>query len=164
MLKQIKTWGSLGIHSLPVTFFEKPRIWFQKVWCLTFINFQIIMWSLATGKRQNSIYLDIPNARGCARLSDTEVQFHLDQKHVLAIHETQLALYETTKLMRVNQVFAFTSASDSIIVISLLLPLFFWGAMYIIWWWFTDFVINSSGWEAQINRHLCARHFLPAQS
>lgn len=64
---------------------------------------EIIVWSLDTWVRQRSTYLQIPNARVRARLSDTEVQFHTDQKHFLAIHETQLALYEASKLIRIKQ-------------------------------------------------------------
>lgn len=36
--------------------------------------------------------------------SETYVQFYGDEMHFLAVHETQLAVYEATKLERVKQV------------------------------------------------------------
>ncbi|CAI9092663.1 OLC1v1027973C2 [Oldenlandia corymbosa var. corymbosa] len=36
-------------------------------------------------------------------ISETNIQFHQDQKQFLAVHETQLAIYETIDLKRVNQ-------------------------------------------------------------
>jgi hypothetical protein len=38
---------------------------------------------------------------------DTQVQFHQDQIHLLAINGTQLAIYETKKLECVKQVSSF---------------------------------------------------------
>ncbi|XP_074563164.1 protein TPR3-like [Curcuma longa] len=54
-------------------------------------------------EKQRSRSLQIPAGRTPAAIVDTRVQFHQDQIHFLAVHETQIALYETTKLECVKQ-------------------------------------------------------------
>lgn len=48
----------------------------------------------------------MPSGRPPAPLADTRVQFHQDQTHLLAVHETQIALYEAPKLECIKQVCA----------------------------------------------------------
>ncbi|KAK9280606.1 hypothetical protein L1049_014301 [Liquidambar formosana] len=64
---------------------------------------QIIVWNYDKWEKEKSTFLQIPAGKTPAVLSDTQVQFHQDQIHFLAVHETQLAIYETTKLECVNQ-------------------------------------------------------------
>ncbi|GFZ20855.1 WUS-interacting protein 2 [Actinidia rufa] len=45
----------------------------------------------------------MPSGRTPTPLADTRVQFHQDQIHLLAVHETQIALYEATKLECLKQ-------------------------------------------------------------
>ncbi|CAN1761626.1 Protein TOPLESS [Linum perenne] len=45
----------------------------------------------------------VPAGRPAAAQSDTRVQFHQDQTHFLVVHETQLAIYEASKLECVKQ-------------------------------------------------------------
>ncbi|CAN1215382.1 Topless-related protein 4 [Linum perenne] len=47
----------------------------------------------------------IPPGRPTSPISDTRVQFHIDQTHLLAIHESQIALYEAPKLECLKQWF-----------------------------------------------------------
>lgn len=49
--------------------------------------------------------LQIPSGRTVNPLVDTRVQFHQDQTHLLAVHETQIAIYEAPKLECLRQVF-----------------------------------------------------------
>ncbi|KAK1357617.1 hypothetical protein POM88_050873 [Heracleum sosnowskyi] len=41
--------------------------------------------------------------RAAAPLADTRVQFHQDQTHLIAVHETQIAIYEAPKLECLKQ-------------------------------------------------------------
>lgn len=41
---------------------------------------------------------------GKAPNGDTRVQFHSDQTRLLVVHETQLAIYDASKMERVRQV------------------------------------------------------------
>lgn len=54
----------------------------------------------------------MPNGRALAPLADTRVQFHLDQTHLLAVHETQIAIYEAPKLECLKQVCLFVLKSE----------------------------------------------------
>ncbi|RZC50495.1 hypothetical protein C5167_018929 [Papaver somniferum] len=64
---------------------------------------QLCVWSSDGWEKQKSRFLQIPSGRTATAMSDTRVQFHQDQIHFLAVHETQLAIYETTKLECVKQ-------------------------------------------------------------
>lgn len=41
---------------------------------------------------------------GKAPVGDTRVQFHSDQIRLLVVHETQLAIYDASKMDRIRQV------------------------------------------------------------
>ncbi|GAU37016.1 hypothetical protein TSUD_207220 [Trifolium subterraneum] len=64
---------------------------------------QLCVWSTDGWERQASKFLQMPNGRAPAPLADTRVQFHLDQTHLLAVHETQIAIYEAPKLECLKQ-------------------------------------------------------------
>ncbi|KAK9098543.1 hypothetical protein Syun_025588 [Stephania yunnanensis] len=64
---------------------------------------QLCVWSTDGWEKQKSKFLQLPAGRIPVPSSDTRVQFHHDQVHFLAVHETQLAIYETTKLEVANQ-------------------------------------------------------------
>ncbi|KAA8525517.1 hypothetical protein F0562_007372 [Nyssa sinensis] len=64
---------------------------------------RIIVWQSNEWIGLKSTSLDIPGGRSAIALSDIHVHFHQDQIHFLAVHETQLAMYETTKMERVKQ-------------------------------------------------------------
>ncbi|KAF8400581.1 hypothetical protein HHK36_013880 [Tetracentron sinense] len=64
---------------------------------------QLCVWNSDGWEKQKSRFLQVPTGRTPTSLSDTRVQFHQDQIHFLAVHETQLAIYETTKLECVKQ-------------------------------------------------------------
>lgn len=56
-------------------------------------------------EKQSSKYLKVQHGRSLPAVSDTRVQFHLDQIHLLVVHETQIATYDAQKqdwLMQVN--------------------------------------------------------------
>ncbi|KAJ9163078.1 hypothetical protein P3X46_022790 [Hevea brasiliensis] len=59
---------------------------------------QLCVWSTDVWEKQASKFLQVPPGRGSASLADTRVQFHLDQTHLLAVHEFQIAIYEAPKL------------------------------------------------------------------
>ncbi|KAG9138676.1 hypothetical protein Leryth_018567 [Lithospermum erythrorhizon] len=61
---------------------------------------QLCVWSTDVWEKKSSKYLQTPGpgVRAAAPVADTRVQFHQDQKHVLVVHETQIAIYEAPKL------------------------------------------------------------------
>lgn len=64
---------------------------------------QLCVWGTDGWEKQRSKFLQIPSGRTPTAVSDTRVQFHNDQIHFLAVHETQIALYETNNLECVKQ-------------------------------------------------------------
>ncbi|XP_027083394.1 protein TOPLESS-like [Coffea arabica] len=64
---------------------------------------QLCVWNSDGWEKQKARFLQIPSGRTPMAQSDTRVQFHQDQIHFLVVHETQLAIYETTKLECVKQ-------------------------------------------------------------
>jgi hypothetical protein len=66
---------------------------------------QVIVWSTDRWERKKNCVLQIPAGRTPPAMSGTQVQFHQDQIHLLVVHETLLAIYETTKLECLKQVF-----------------------------------------------------------
>ncbi|KAE8723627.1 Topless-related protein 4 [Hibiscus syriacus] len=64
---------------------------------------QLCVWNTDGWEKQKSRFLQVPAGRTPTALSDTRVQFHQDQIHFLVVHETQLAIFETTKLDCVKQ-------------------------------------------------------------
>ncbi|KAL6334754.1 hypothetical protein AAG906_021413 [Vitis piasezkii] len=64
---------------------------------------QLCVWSSDGWEKQKSRFLQVPAGRTSTGQSDTRVQFHQDQTHFLVVHETQLAIYEATKLDCVKQ-------------------------------------------------------------
>lgn len=59
---------------------------------------QLCVWSTDGWEKQTSKFLQIPGGRVAPSLADTRVQFHLDQMHLLVVHETQIAIYDAPKL------------------------------------------------------------------
>lgn len=66
---------------------------------------QIVVWYCDSDEweKQQSASLNIPVRKQPGRLVHTHIQFHRDQIHLLAVHDTLLAIYETTKLECENQ-------------------------------------------------------------
>ncbi|KAF5936255.1 hypothetical protein HYC85_027384 [Camellia sinensis] len=64
---------------------------------------QIVVWNTNGWEKKKSKMLQIPVREFPSAPSNTYVQFHQDQKHFLSIHETRLAIYETTELECVKQ-------------------------------------------------------------
>lgn len=63
---------------------------------------QLCVWSIDTWEKRKSVAVQIPS--GKAPAGDTRVQFHSDQIRLLVVHETQLAIYDTSKMDRIRQV------------------------------------------------------------
>ncbi|KAJ4839218.1 Topless- protein 4, partial [Turnera subulata] len=66
---------------------------------------QLCVWSTDGWEKQTNKFMQIPAGRAASPLADTRVQFHLDQVHLLAVHETQIAIYEAPKLECLKQWF-----------------------------------------------------------
>ncbi|XP_060208854.1 topless-related protein 1-like isoform X2 [Lycium barbarum] len=64
---------------------------------------QIVAWDSTNWERKRSTMLQISPDWLPTELSETFIQFHRDEKHFLVVHETQIAIYETTKLECVKQ-------------------------------------------------------------
>ncbi|XVF48064.1 hypothetical protein PTKIN_Ptkin03bG0160700 [Pterospermum kingtungense] len=64
---------------------------------------QLCVWSTDGWEKQAGKLLQMPNGRAASPQADTRVQFHLDQIHLLAVHETQIAIFEAPKLECLKQ-------------------------------------------------------------
>ncbi|XP_073147375.1 topless-related protein 3-like [Henckelia pumila] len=62
---------------------------------------QLCIWSIDTWEKRKAVPLQLP--AGKAPTGDTRVQFHLDQVRLLVSHETQLAIYDASKMERIRQ-------------------------------------------------------------
>ncbi|KAL0311748.1 UNVERIFIED_CONTAM: Topless-related protein 1 [Sesamum radiatum] len=67
------------------------------------VDTQIVVWDCGTWEKKKSTVLQISVGWLASELSETNIELEKDQKHLLAVHETQLAIYETTTLRRVKQ-------------------------------------------------------------
>ncbi|KAF9614209.1 hypothetical protein IFM89_016002 [Coptis chinensis] len=67
---------------------------------------QLCVWSTDGWEKQASKFLQIPSGRVPASLAETRVQFHQDQIQFLTVHETQIAIYEASKLECLKQTFS----------------------------------------------------------
>lgn len=64
---------------------------------------QLCIWNTDGWEKQTSKFLQIPPGKAASPLADTRVQFHLDQTHLLVVHETQIAIFEAPKLECLKQ-------------------------------------------------------------
>ncbi|CAI9764250.1 unnamed protein product [Fraxinus pennsylvanica] len=62
---------------------------------------QLYFWSIDTWEKRKSVPIQLPV--GKAPNGDTRVQFHSDQIRLLVSHETQLAIYDASKMERIRQ-------------------------------------------------------------
>ncbi|KAL8553899.1 hypothetical protein ACS0TY_002242 [Phlomoides rotata] len=61
----------------------------------------LYIWSIDTWEKRKSVPIQLP--AGKAPSGDTRVQFHTDQIRLLVAHETQLAIYDASKMERIRQ-------------------------------------------------------------
>ncbi|KAF5961386.1 hypothetical protein HYC85_002595 [Camellia sinensis] len=64
---------------------------------------QLCIWSIDTWEKRKSVPIQLP--AGKAHNLDTRVLFHSDQIRLLVSHETQLAIYDASKMDRIRQVY-----------------------------------------------------------
>ncbi|PIN21391.1 hypothetical protein CDL12_05906 [Handroanthus impetiginosus] len=62
---------------------------------------QLCIWSIDTWEKRKSVPIQLPE--GKTPSGDTQVQFHADQVRFLVAHETQLAIYDGSKMERIRQ-------------------------------------------------------------
>ncbi|CAL0308549.1 unnamed protein product [Lupinus luteus] len=62
---------------------------------------QLCVWSIDSWEKRKSVPLQLP--AGKAPVGDTRVQFNTDQIRLLVAHETQLAIYDASKMERIQQ-------------------------------------------------------------
>nr|GMD97003.1 topless-related protein 3-like isoform X1 [Ipomoea batatas] len=63
---------------------------------------QLCMWNIiGRWKKRISVCIQLP--AGEVLSGDTQVMFHVDQLHLLVTHETQLAIYDASKMERISQ-------------------------------------------------------------
>lgn len=72
------------------------------IYLIKIISVQLCVWSIDTWEKRKSVPIQLP--AGKAPVGDTRVQFHLDQLRLLVAHETQLAIYDASKMDRIRQV------------------------------------------------------------
>ena len=81
----------------------------NKNWLWPFSSFtnncwtlQLCLWSIDSWEKRKSVTIQLP--AGKAPVGDTRVQFHTDQIRLLVAHETQIAIYDASKMDRIRQV------------------------------------------------------------
>ncbi|KAF3946129.1 hypothetical protein CMV_027570, partial [Castanea mollissima] len=62
---------------------------------------KICFWNFESWEKRKSITIQLPAGR--VPVGDTRVQFHCDQVRMLVCHETQLAVYDASKMERIRQ-------------------------------------------------------------
>ncbi|RDX60457.1 Topless-related protein 2, partial [Mucuna pruriens] len=62
---------------------------------------QLFFWSIDSWDKKKSVSIQMP--AGNAAVGDTRVQFHIDQVKLLVCHETQLAIYDASKMELIRQ-------------------------------------------------------------
>ncbi|EPS67565.1 hypothetical protein M569_07208, partial [Genlisea aurea] len=62
---------------------------------------QLCVWSIDAWDKRKSVPIQLP--AGKSPSGDTRVQFHSDQVRFLVAHETQLAIYDASKMDRIHQ-------------------------------------------------------------
>ena len=60
------------------------------------------MWANDTWEKKKTVAIQMP--AGKTPSGDTRVQFNSDQSRLLVVHETQLAIYDASKMERIYQV------------------------------------------------------------
>ncbi|CAN6460946.1 unnamed protein product [Victoria cruziana] len=55
---------------------------------------QLCVWSIDSWEKKKSRVLQAPPGRQSPLLGETRVQFHNDQNHLLAVHETQISIFD----------------------------------------------------------------------
>lgn len=70
--------------------------------CTKIQPLQLCLWSIDSWDKRKSVPIQLP--AGKSPSGDTRVQFHADQVHLLVSHETQLAIYDVSKMERIRQV------------------------------------------------------------
>ncbi|XP_047324935.1 topless-related protein 3-like isoform X1 [Impatiens glandulifera] len=63
---------------------------------------QLCIWSIDAWEKRKSVQLQLPGGKSPTG-GDTGVQFHSDQIRLLVSHETQLAIYDASKMERIRQ-------------------------------------------------------------
>ncbi|XP_059461310.1 protein TOPLESS-RELATED PROTEIN 2-like [Corylus avellana] len=56
---------------------------------------QLCVWSIDVWEKKNSRFIQAPAGRQSPLLGETKVQFHNDQAHLLVVHESQIAVYDS---------------------------------------------------------------------
>ncbi|CAN1197959.1 Topless-related protein 3 [Linum perenne] len=62
---------------------------------------QLCIWSIDSWDKRKTVAIQIP--AGKAQTGETRVQFHSDQIRLLVVHETQLAIYDVSKMECIRQ-------------------------------------------------------------
>ncbi|KNA19336.1 hypothetical protein SOVF_060520 [Spinacia oleracea] len=62
---------------------------------------QLCVWSIDTWEKRKSVTIQLPAGKAAA--GDARVQFHSDQTRLLVFHETQLAIYDASKMECIRQ-------------------------------------------------------------
>lgn len=65
------------------------------------------MWGTDGWEKKKSKFVQVQPGGRSPSIGDTRVQFHNDQVRLLVVHESQLAVYDASKLDRLRQVCLF---------------------------------------------------------
>lgn len=79
----------------------------QRISSDTFYYLQLCMWGTDGWEKRKTKFVQVQPGGRSPSMGDTRVQFHNDQVRLLVVHESQLAVYDASKLDRLRQVYHF---------------------------------------------------------
>ena len=62
---------------------------------MTLFHLQLCVWSIDGWEKKKSRFIQAPAGRQSPLAGETKVQFHNDQTHLLVVHESQIAIYDS---------------------------------------------------------------------
>ncbi|XP_031122753.1 topless-related protein 3-like isoform X2 [Ipomoea triloba] len=74
---------------------------------------QLCVWNTNLWEMRSSVHIQLPDGEVPSG-GDTQVMFHVDQVHLLVTHETQLAIYDASKMELIHQCIPHASLSARI--------------------------------------------------
>ena len=62
---------------------------------MTLFHLQLCVWSIDGWEKKKSRFIQAPAGRQSPLAGETKVRFHNDQTHLLVVHESQIAIYDS---------------------------------------------------------------------
>jgi len=80
---------------------NRSSYWSFSMWCIVYqyclwwVELQLCVWSIDGWEKKKMRFIQAPPSRQSPLVGETRVQFHNDQAHLLVVHESQIAIYDS---------------------------------------------------------------------